>query len=89
MRKATERINEKLAAIDAQLLDAVNVDVFEGVIGAADVAAAFDGLDLGRQRTIVDALLEITVNPVGKGARVFDPDSIHNGRRAIDVRWRQ
>jgi DNA invertase Pin-like site-specific DNA recombinase len=88
-QSALDDITEKLAAIDAQLLDTAKVDVFEGVIGAADVAAAFDSLDLGRQRTIVDALLEITVNPVGKGARVFDPDSIHNGRRAIDVRWRQ
>jgi hypothetical protein len=32
----------------------------------------------------------ITVNPVGKGtARVFDPDAIVNGRRAVDVAWKE
>jgi DNA invertase Pin-like site-specific DNA recombinase len=82
LRKATERINEKLAAIDAHLLDTAKVDIFEGVIGAADVAAAFDGLDLGRQRTIVDALVRITVLPVGKRARMFDPDY-------VNLRWKQ
>jgi DNA invertase Pin-like site-specific DNA recombinase len=82
LRKATDRITEKLAAIDAQLLDSVKVNVFDGVIGAGDVRAAFDGLDLGRQRTVVDALVEITVLPVGKRARIFDPDY-------IDVGWKQ
>jgi len=37
--------------------------VVEGIIGAKDVRKAFGGLDLGRQRTIVDALLIVTVNP--------------------------
>jgi hypothetical protein len=64
--------------------------IFEDVIGAKDVRKAFAGLDLGRQRTIVDALVTITVNPVGKGtARVFDPDAIVNGRRAVDVVWKE
>jgi hypothetical protein len=36
------------------------------------------------------ALVTITVNPVGKGtARVFDPDAIVNGRRAVDVAWKE
>ncbi len=75
-QSALAEINEKLDAIDAQLMDTVKVDVFEGVIGAEDVGATFESLDLGRQRTIVDALMTITVLPVGKGARVFDSDYI-------------
>jgi DNA invertase Pin-like site-specific DNA recombinase len=75
-QSALDEIQEKLDAIDAQLTDAVKVDVFEGVIGADDVGAAFASLDLGRQRTVVDALMTITVLPVGKGARVFDSDYI-------------
>ncbi len=89
LKTATARLKQQLAEIDTALTDAVKVDVFEGVIGAADVAAAFHGLDLGRRRTIVDALLVIRVNPVGKRARVWDPDAIHDGRRAIDVRWKE
>jgi DNA invertase Pin-like site-specific DNA recombinase len=81
-QSALDDIQARLDEIEAALTDAVKVDVFEGVIGADDVAAAFAGLDLGRQRAIVDALMTITVKPVGKGSRVFDPDG-------IDVRRKQ
>lgn len=51
---------------------------------------AYAGLDLGCRRSIVDALVTIRVNPVGKGtARVFDPDAIVNGKRVIDVVWKE
>jgi hypothetical protein len=50
--------------------------MFEDIIGAADVDAAFAGLGLDRQRTIITALLTIT----GQG-RAFD-------RRNIDVLFR-
>ncbi|KZS65574.1 recombinase family protein [Mycobacterium pseudokansasii] len=75
-------INAKLADIDATLNDPGKAAVFEDVIGAPDVERAFNGLDLGRRRTIVDALMSITVNPVGKGTGgVWNPE-------AIDVAWR-
>jgi DNA invertase Pin-like site-specific DNA recombinase len=73
---ALKDVKGRLDEIDAALEDPEKVNIYEGVIGAKDVRKAFLGLDLGRQRTIVDALMTITVNPVGKGARVFDPDSI-------------
>jgi hypothetical protein len=82
-QSALAEIQEKLDAIDDRLQDQGKVNVYEGVIGAKDVRKAFDRLDLGRQRTIVDALMTITINTVGKGtARVFDPD-------AIDVIWKE
>jgi hypothetical protein len=80
---ALAEIDARLDEIDALLLDPGKAEIFEGAIGVKDVRKAFNGLDLGRQRTIVDALVTITVNPVGKGtARVFDPD-------AIDVAWKE
>jgi hypothetical protein len=73
-------IKGKLDAINGQLEDSGKVDIYEGVIGAKDVRKAFDGLDLGRQRTIVHALMAPRVLPVGKGAgRVFDPGSVEPG----------
>jgi DNA invertase Pin-like site-specific DNA recombinase len=82
VQSALADINGKLAAINDVLEAPAKVDIYEGVIGAKDVRKAFTGLDLGRQRTIVDALMTITVKPVGKrtGA-VFDED-------AIDLVWR-
>jgi DNA invertase Pin-like site-specific DNA recombinase len=79
---ALAEINGRLEEIRVALEDPGKAAIFEDVIGADDVGKAFGSLDLGRQRTIVDALMVITVLPVGKGtARVFDPD-------AIDVVWK-
>lgn len=82
-KAALADINGRLAEIKSALDDPGKAAVFEDVIGAKDVQKAWDKLDLGRQRTIVSALLTITVNPVGKGGTgpVFDPD-------AIDAVWR-
>jgi DNA invertase Pin-like site-specific DNA recombinase len=81
---ALKDIQEKLAAIDVALKDPGKAEIFEDVIGAKDVRKKFLGLDLGRQRTIVDALMTIRVMPVGKGTgAVFDPDAI-DIRRKVD-----
>ncbi|MES3664272.1 hypothetical protein [Mycobacterium intracellulare] len=43
---------------------------------------AFDVLELGRRRTIIEALMTVTTKPVGKDtARVFHPE-------AADVQWK-
>ena len=80
---AVKDIQGKLDAIDAVLTDPGKAAIFEDLIGAKDVRKAFDSLDLGRQRTIVDTLMTIRVLPVGKGTgRVFDP-------AYIDVAWKE
>lgn len=73
---ATKRIEEQLHELDVLMADASRVHVFEGVVGVGDVRAAFNGLDLGRRRTIVDALLTVVVHPAGRGCRTFKPESI-------------
>jgi hypothetical protein len=45
-------------------------------------SALFYRLHLGRQRTIIDALMTITINPVSRGSKIFDPN-------AIDVAWKE
>jgi hypothetical protein len=83
VQSALADINGKLRAINDVLEAPAKVDIYEGVIGAKDVRGAFTGLDLGRRRTIVDALMTVTVKPIGKrtGA-VFDES-------AIDIVWRK
>jgi DNA invertase Pin-like site-specific DNA recombinase len=81
-------INGRLREIDALLTDPGKACIFEGVIGAKNVRKAYLGLDLGRRRTIVDALMIITINPAKRGP-VWDPDAIVNGKRAVDVVWRE
>ena len=75
IKTATRRINEQLAEIDAVILDAQKVHTYDGVIGAHDVDAAFDALDLDRKRAIVAALITVTVHPTGRG-KAFDPASV-------------
>jgi DNA invertase Pin-like site-specific DNA recombinase len=82
LKTATARIREQLAAIDAAILDAQATHVFDGVLGADDVAAAFDGLSLDRQRAVIDAVVAITVNPSGRCGRVLK-------REDVDVRFHQ
>jgi DNA invertase Pin-like site-specific DNA recombinase len=81
-QSALNEIQQQLAAIDAQLQDPGQAEIFEGVIGAKDVRKAFTGLDLGRRRTIVSALMTVTVKPVGKrSGAVFNPDAIDVKRK--------
>jgi site-specific DNA recombinase len=67
LMKATERAETRLGEIDAQLLDAGRGSVFEGLTGAS--ADAWKGLDLSRKRAVIDALMVVAINPVGRGAR--------------------
>jgi DNA invertase Pin-like site-specific DNA recombinase len=81
-QSALDEIQTRLAAIEDDLNDSVKANIYEGVIGADDVAKAFDDLSLARQRAIVNALMVLTILPVGKGTgRFFDPN-------AIDVVWK-
>jgi site-specific DNA recombinase len=76
VRTMTERIQVKLADIEAQMADAGKVSVLGGLIGADDVRPVWDGLDIDRRRAVIDALMIITLHSPGRGARVFDPATV-------------
>lgn len=59
----TEKINNLSARID----DAPTAEIFDGLIGVDDVDAAFDALNLGRQRAVVNALVKVVVKRAGAG----------------------
>jgi site-specific DNA recombinase len=67
LMKASDKAESRIAELDAQLLDAGRGSVFEGLTGAS--ADAWRGLDLSRQRAVIEALMTVTINPVGRGAR--------------------
>ena len=75
-RAGTQRAQERLDAAEAQLLDTGRADRLGGLIGAADVAAAWADLDLARRRGVVDALMTVRVCQTRKGAR-FRPEDVH------------
>lgn len=76
IKTATARIKEQLEDIDQTISDSQATHVFDGVIGAEDVAAAFGDLSLDRQRAVVSSLVSITVKPSGRCGRVLRREDI-------------
>lgn len=75
----TERRRAKMAAIEAQLAEATEVSPLAPLIGAEDVAAAWDGLGMGQQRAVLQALLTVTVQRAGRGRRPEVRDRVSFG----------
>jgi site-specific DNA recombinase len=65
----TDKRRAKMAEIESQLADATEVSPLTPLIGAEDVAAAWEALSLGQQRAVLQALVTITVQPAGRGRR--------------------
>jgi DNA invertase Pin-like site-specific DNA recombinase len=81
-RKMTERINEKLDAIERRQQDAERLRVFDGLpLGKPEVVDAIKELSPDRLRAVIDVLVEFAVVPVGKGGHTFRPDR-------VAVNWR-
>ena len=79
---ATDRITEKLAAIERRQQDQERLRVFDGLpLGRPEVADAVERLSPDRLRAVLAVLMTVTVAPVGKGGHVFDPER-------VQVNWR-
>jgi site-specific DNA recombinase len=81
MLAATERGNARLAEISAELAAGANTSALAPFAAAESAQAVWDSLDSARKRAVIDALAEVTINPAGRGARVFNP-------RTVGVTWR-
>ncbi|WP_046317824.1 recombinase family protein [Mycobacterium sp. UM_Kg1] len=76
-RRMTERINEQLGDLDRQQQDAERVRVFDGLpLGRPEVRAAVADLSPDRFRAVIGVLMVLSVAPVGKRGRVFDPERV-------------
>ena len=79
-KRASDRINEKLAAIEARQQDQEKLRVFDGIpLGHPEVADAVARLSPDRLRAVMAVLFTATVMPVGKGSHVFNPQRIKVG----------
>jgi site-specific DNA recombinase len=84
LEAATALIRQQRAEITQELTSMARGSVLSGVADAADVAKAWDGLDLSRKRAIVDLLMVVTLKRSRRGRRpgwrpgdsYFDPGSI-------------
>lgn len=80
VREQSARLRARLAEIDG-LLAPSTLSPVTAVVESDDVAAAWAALDVTRRRSIVKALMDVTILPSRRGAKGFDPNLIH-------VRWR-
>ncbi|MBZ2195967.1 recombinase family protein [Occultella gossypii] len=76
LRTITARLTDRLAAIDADMADAGRVDKLGPLVGAEDVAAAWEAMETDRRRVVIDALMTVTLHPPGRGTRTFRPESV-------------
>ncbi|HWX99861.1 MAG TPA: recombinase family protein [Mycobacterium sp.] len=84
LRVATQRLRDKIDAIEAKMADASAASVFADVpLGTDRVHRAFTRVDVDRQRAIINIMLTATVMPVGKPGRLpFDPER-------VKIEWRR
>jgi DNA invertase Pin-like site-specific DNA recombinase len=81
-RRATDRIQEKLDAIERRQQDAERLRGFDGIpLGKPEVVDAIKELSPDRLRAVIDVLVEFVVAGIGKGGNTFRPER-------VAVNWR-
>lgn len=70
------RIRDEIAGLRDQLADAGRVDTLGPLVTAEDVQAAWDAMPTDHRRRVVETLMTVTIEPVGRGKRTFDPDTL-------------
>ncbi len=81
LERGTDRARTRLAVVEQELAGAGGVSVVGDLVTAADVQATWDGLDLDRQRAVIDALVTVTFLSPGQGARTFRS-------KTVGIEWR-
>lgn len=76
LEAGTAAINTQTTAIDAKLAQAGRTSALGPLIDAEDVLAAWQALDIHRQREVVRTLVDVVVYPPGRGAKIFDPATV-------------
>lgn len=70
VRREAGKLRTRLADIEAQQSNAGRVDILRPLIAAADVRAAWEGLDTDRRRAVIEAVMRVTLLPPGRGVRL-------------------
>jgi len=79
---SSDIIGEKIAKLERRQQDQERVRVFRDLpLGTAEAVDAVRALSADRFRAVVEVLMTVTVVPVGKSGRVFNPERVR-------VNWR-
>jgi hypothetical protein len=77
---ATTKGHARLAAIEAELQNAIVESPLSPLIDAADIETVWDDLPLSHQRLVVDHLVTVRILPATRRGSGFDPAS-------VDITW--
>lgn len=75
VREQAGKLSRELLSAEDSLASAEGVSPAAAVVGAADVAAAWEALPLPAKRKIIRQLMTVTILPAGKGSR-FSPEHV-------------
>ena len=77
LQTITSSCEERIGELEQQIAESVTASPLTGLIGAEDVRAVWDDLDVSLKREVVRTLFErVVIEPVKQGARIFDPASV-------------
>lgn len=82
LTEGTSKLRRRLELAERAVAAAGHGDPVADLIGAEDLAAVWAGLELGRRRAVLDALMTVTVLPVERRGARFDPG-------LIQVEWKR
>ncbi|OKI89414.1 recombinase family protein [Micromonospora sp. CB01531] len=89
LREDSERLRTRLTELEQKMATAGRGDALAGLIGVADPAKAWEGLDLHRRRAVVDTLMTVTIHRTQKGRpRGWTPGSSYFDPSTIDAAWK-
>jgi site-specific DNA recombinase len=82
VEKSSANLRADLERIEGRLVDAQGLPMtLRTVVTAADVRATWEALDVADRREIIRALAMVHIDPPGRGAREFKPETVR-------IEWR-
>ena len=75
LRTASKRTRDNLEAVENRLAASQRHSALTPFIGASDVSAVWDSLDVARRRAVVETLMTVTINRTSAGAG-FNPADV-------------
>lgn len=77
LRSATERIRERLAALEVQMVDPARETALAGILDAPDIQLSWGAMSWKARREVVHALMTVTILPIPAGLpRRFSPEHV-------------
>jgi site-specific DNA recombinase len=73
---ARGRASARLERAETEIAAATASSPLAGIVDAVDPAAVWAGLEIGRRRAVLDALMTVTVLPALRSGSRFDPATV-------------